>query len=60
MYVPGRQRKRALDDGTIIFEEQEYVATERKIVWEPIKKDQGIDPVSGVLSEAPGEGMCID
>lgn len=56
-----RKRKKVLRDGTIVVEEQEYVATERRVIWDPIPRST-LGEDNG-LSANGGEGdgsLCVD
>lgn len=62
-----RRRTRDLEDGTTVYEEQEYVATERRVIWEPVKR---VKEDSSTIEEAKpdpaigrqdGDGtLCVD
>ena len=58
-----RTRRRYLEDGTMVWEEQDYVVTERKVVQEPVKRED-VDAEPGVSSLEGGDGgeasMCVD
>lgn len=58
-----RTRRRYLEDGTMVWEEQDYVVTERTVVQEPVKRED-VDAEVAVRSLEPGEAgaasMCVD